>query len=214
MRDLRLMVYDRTCVGRLVGLSTAWRAGSSLYRALGRLDATFGAASWEEALEWLAQHEASLPIREIQYWGHGRWGRVMVDAEALDAAALRSGPLVARLEAVRERLVAREEGDRTPCLWLRTCEAFGADVGHDFARRLADFFRAPVAGHTHVIGAVQSGLHGLLPGHAPDWPAEEGISDGTAAKPRQAHGSGIGRPNTITCFDNAVPPDWFAAAPR
>ena len=73
-RPLRLMVFDRTCTTRGVGLSTAWWAGSGLYRALGRLDATRGVGSWREAFHWLATYEASRPIAEIQYWGHGRWG--------------------------------------------------------------------------------------------------------------------------------------------
>ena len=76
MSGLRLMVYDRTCVGARapVGLSTAWGAGSVLYRGLGRLDGTFGATSWDDALGWLARFEPSRPIAEIQYWGHGQWG--------------------------------------------------------------------------------------------------------------------------------------------
>ena len=65
-------------------------------------------------------------------------------------------------------------------------------------------------GHTHIIGALQSGLHGLHPGHAPDWPAEEGIAEGTAEKPRKAFHSLPGRPRTISCFAGEVPRDWFA----
>lgn len=205
---LRLMVYDRTCIGRAkVGLSTAWRAGSALYRLQRRLDAAHGVASWEEALDWLATFERDRPLAEIQYWGHGRWGRVLVDRDVFDATAFDDGHrLRAKIEAVRERLVPNGEA----LVWLRTCEAFGARAGHDFAQRLADGFGARVAGHTHIIGALQSGLHGLHPGHAPDWPVEEGIAAGTADKPEKAHHSLPGRPRTITCFDNEVPSGWFA----
>lgn len=205
---LRLMVYDRTCVGRLapVGLSTAWRSGSVLYRGLGRLDAAFGASSWDEALGWLATVEPSRPIAEIQYWGHGRWGRVLVAEDALDASALEPGHrLFARLAAVRERLVPGGEA----LLWLRTCEAFGANAGRDFAARLADGLGARVAGHTFIIGAVQSGLHGLRPGHAPKWSAHEGLAEGTPERPLRAYGSALGRPRTITCLSGEVPLDWF-----
>jgi hypothetical protein len=85
-------------------LSLAWRAGARLYRAQRRIDAARGVGSWEGALDWLASFDE--PIAEIQYWGHGRWGRALIDRDdVLDAAALSAGHrLRAPLEAVRERL--------------------------------------------------------------------------------------------------------------
>lgn len=205
---LRLMVYDRTCVGKVrLGLSTAWRAGSALYRLQRRLDAAHGVASWAEAFEWLAGFEPTRPISEIQYWGHGRWGRIFVERDVLDGRVFdASHPLRSKIDAVRERLVPGGEA----LVWLRTCEAFGARAGHELAQRLADGLGARVAGHTHIIGALQSGLHGLHPGHRPDWSLEEGIAEGTSDDPKKAHHSLPGRPRTITCFDNEVPSDWFA----
>jgi hypothetical protein len=203
------MVYDRTCLsGRArVGLSTAWAAGSVLYRGAGRLDATYGATSWDDALRWLATVDGARPIETIQYWGHGRWGRVMIDRDALSASALSPAHRLApRLAAVRERLVP---GGRA-LLWLRTCEAFGASAGLDFAARLADHLGARVAGHTFVIGALQSGLRALRPGHRPDWSAEEGILRGTPDAPEVAFASGVRRPRTVTCLTNEVPEAWFS----
>ncbi len=194
---MKLGVFDRT-QGKL---TATWRAGTVLYRGLGRLDATFGATSWVEALDWLAA--AKEPIDEIQYWGHGKGGCVLVDRDVLSSRSL-EGELRPKLEAVRERLAP------DALVWLRTCEAFGANAGHDFAMRLADRLGARVAGHTFVIGALQSGLHGLLPGHRPDWPADEGLAEGTPAVPVRAHGSAPGRPRTVTCFDGRVPAEWFA----
>lgn len=207
---LRLMVYDETCrsEAKLFGLSTAWSAGAKLYRALGRLDAAFGAASWEDALEWLATYDPARPIAEIQYWGHGKWGRALVDGRPFDASALApSHPLHARLAAVRERLVPGGEA----LVWFRTCETFGANAGLDFAARLADHLGARVAGHTFVIGVLQSGLHGLAPGTTPDWSATEGLAEGTADAPARALWSGRSQPRTISCFDGEVPREWFAA---
>jgi hypothetical protein len=204
---LRLLVYDRTCgpPPRLpVGLSTAWRTGSWLYRGLGRLDAAAGVASWREALEFLAGHAPTRPLAEVQYWGHGRWGRVLCDREPLDATVLGPAhPLHGLLGAVKERLLPEA------LVWLRTCEAFGTHAGQDFARRLADGLGVRVAGHTHIIGFFQSGLHGLRPGELPAWSPEEGLAEGTASAPVRAHDSSPLAPRTITCLHGRVPEGWF-----
>ena len=51
-KALRLLVYDATQLDRKpAGLGLAWYAGSYLYRGLGRLDAAFGARSFESALD-------------------------------------------------------------------------------------------------------------------------------------------------------------------
>lgn len=197
---MRLLVYDRTCVRRRGRLSPIWRAGAALYRRLGRIDAAHGVASWDEALAWLAAHEQ---IEEIQYWGHGKWGRALVDDDALDAASL-AGRHARGLAAVRERLAPGA------LVWLRTCEAFGAHAGHDFAQRLADTLGARVAGHTYVIAYHQSGLHGLSPGMRPDWSPEEGLLEGTAAAPERARWSKPWSPNTVTALTGAIPAAWFA----
>lgn len=204
---LRLMAFDRTCVSYGVGLSTAWGTGSLLYRALGRLDGARGVTTWAEALRWIATFAPDRPIGEVQYWGHGRWGRAYVGGDRLDASAFGpSHPLRRDLDAIRERLLP----DGRSLVWLRTCEVFGARAGHDFATRLADCLAARVAGHTHIIGLLQSGLHGLRPGHVPDWSAAEGIAVGTPEAPERACHSLPTSPHTITCFTGAVPEDWFA----
>jgi hypothetical protein len=197
------MVFDRTCRGRalLPGLSHVWGTGQHLYRALGRLDAAHGAASWGEALEWLAAHEAPAPIAEIQFWGHGRWGLARVGDEVLDARSLESGhPHRPALERIRQRLLPGAEG----LWWFRTCETFGRAAGHDFARRWSDFLRCRTAGHTYVIGWWQSGLHSLLPGATPTWSPEEGLAPGREA-PTIALPSRPGAPNTITCLHGTIP---------
>jgi hypothetical protein len=184
-------------------LSLAWRAGARLYRAQRRIDAARGAGSWEGALGWLAS--CADPIAEIQYWGHGRWGRALIDRDdVLDADALSAGHrLYAPLEAVRERLAPNA------LIWFRTCETFGADVGRDFAMRLADWSGARVAGHTHDIGFHQSGLHGLAPGRRAQWSADEGLARGTPDAPEAAKGSRPWRAHTITCLQNHIPDTWF-----
>jgi hypothetical protein len=124
----RLVIYDRTCVRGRRGLSPVWAAGTKLYRRLGRIDDAHGVASWSEALGVLAAQRE--PIREVQYWGHGKWGSALIDREVFDATAIATHR--AALDAIRERL--------TPdaVLWFRTCETFGARPGHELAQRLAD----------------------------------------------------------------------------
>lgn len=197
----RIVLYDRTCRTQRGRLTPVWFAGSHLYRALGRVDETHGVSTWDEALGLLATR--STPIEEIQYWGHGRWGRVLVADDALDRDGLdRHASAIA---AIRERL--------TPdaLIWLRTCEAFGARAGHDFAQALADRFGVRVAGHTYVIAFQQSGLHGLAPGMRPDWPADEGIAEGTPEAPVRARWSDRRQPHTVTALTGRVPPAWFSS---
>jgi hypothetical protein len=201
----RLLVYDRTCAGHLGGLSTAWSAGSRLYRWLDRIDASFGATSWQEGLAWICERSKDRAIAEIQFWGHGKWGCALVASDVLDARALsESSPLHRPLREIRERLAP------DALWWFRTCETFGAHRGIEFARRWTDFLGARAAGHTYVIGVWQSGLHGLAPGRAPDWSASEGLAEGTPAEPRRARVSLPTETRTISCFDGKVPSEWFA----
>src|SRR4051812_7405482 len=85
------MIYDATWAGRQptqTGLTSSWIAGGALYRALGRLDAVYGSTSWEDALAWVCSVEPRRTIGEVQYWGHGRWGRVFIGKEAIDKDAV------------------------------------------------------------------------------------------------------------------------------
>jgi hypothetical protein len=202
---LRLVVFDATQMARPPrALGASWWAGARLYRAMGHVDAAYGARSIGEALDWVIRTARERPIRELSYWGHGKWGRILIDREALDRAALAPGHgLRPRLEALRERL------SPDALVWFRTCETLGAQSGQDFAKALGDFTGASVAGHTHVIGYFQSGLHVLAPGGSPAWSASEGLLEGTPEEPKRAFDSGPSRPNTITCFTHAVPASLF-----
>jgi Domain of unknown function (DUF4347) len=200
-RPLRLVVFDATQIHRAPrALGWSWRAGVRLYRALGWIDRAYAATSFASALDWVARVEPTRAVNELQFWGHGKWGRALIDREPLDRGALAEGhALRPRLEAVRERLT----GDAL--IWFRTCETLGAHKGHDFARALSDFTGARIAGHTFVIGYYQSGLHVLAPGTTPSWEPTEGLSQGTAVDPRAALRSSPSEPNTITCLTSAIP---------
>lgn len=203
-RALRVMLFDRTCRGwaGLPGLSASWRVGGKLYGALGRLDAWRAVSAWPEALEWLATIGGDSSLAEIQFWGHGKWGRAFVDRVSLDEGAL------ARKHAwnpLLRRIAARLTGP-SALWWFRTCETFGDREGHSFARAWSDFFGCRAAGHTYVIGPWQSGLHSLSPGAEPQWDPDEGlIRDGRGQRAPKARPSGPFEPNTITCFHGAIP---------
>jgi hypothetical protein len=198
---LRLIVYDVTQKRRRpAALGYSWQCGTYLYRGLGRIDGACAAHSFAHALAWLGHYQASRPICELQFWGHGKWGRCFIDRESLDRTVLREGhPHHAAFRRFRERL--------TPdaLLWFRTCETLGAEPGQDFAAALGDATGARVAGHTFVIGFFQSGLHLLRPGQRPHWSASEGLSRGTPSQPESALGSSPSAPNTITCLDGVIP---------
>lgn len=198
---MRLLVFDRTCTaGRRGSLSPVWAAGAKLYRGLGRIDAALGVASWDEAFAWLTTQRE--PIREIQYWGHGKWGTALVDEDRFDIDAI--GRRARDLAALRERLAP------DALVWFRTCETLGARAGHEFSMRLADTLGARVAGHTYIIGFHQSGLHGVAPGMRPDWPVDEGLLEGTPDAPTEARWSRPWIARTITALTGAVPRAWFS----
>ena len=204
-RGLRLLVFDATCEGsRLVpGLSRAWSSGALLYRGLGRIDAAVGVRSWAEALAFLATHEAPRPSAEVQYWGHGNFGRILVANDVLDTRALASSEHRASLDALRERLDRSRASGHEPLVWLRTCEAFGGEKGQTFAKALATRLEARVAGHTHVIGVLQSGLVSLRPGEEPSWPLTLGVThQGEAA---QGRGSSFAEPRTVHFLTGTLP---------
>lgn len=199
---LTLLIYDRTAVRRLLGLSTVWAAGSVLYRARGLVDSALGVASFAEALDWLGRHRPEAPIAEVQYWGHGKWGDIRAGDERLDESAL---SMRSEHREALDRFVARLTPDSL--FWMRTCETFGAERGQRFARALSERLGCRVAGHTYVIGPWQSGLHALGPGCSPAWDPGEGLAEGSARSPRRALPSSPTEPNTITFLEGRLP-DW------
>ena len=197
----RLLIYDRTCRGRrwAPGLTHSWIAGALIYRGLRRFDAYRGVRSWEEALAWLAARRH--PIAEVQYWGHGKWGELYIAQDKLDNSSLQSdSPHYPALSTIREKMCGPQA-----LWWFRTCESFGAKKGQQFARAWTDFFGCRSAGHTYVIGPLQSGLHSLAPGQTPHWSAAEGIFQGSPEEPVRAYASNFRAPNTIHCLQGHIP---------
>ena len=115
---LRLVVYDATQRQRQPkALGLSWQYGTHLYRALGRVDAAYGATSFADALEWLRRHDAARTIGEVQFWGHGKWGRIFIDGEALDRSVLR--PHAGWMQPVFVELQARRNEIGNPLMETR-----------------------------------------------------------------------------------------------
>jgi hypothetical protein len=205
---LRLLIYDGTPNERERLLRASWSTGARLYRALGRIDAYHGARSWSDALDWLTTFRRGEAIEEVQLWSHGHWGRALLGDEVLDERAFDRGH---RLRDRIERLRARMLPPGRSLFWFRTCETFGAHAGQRFAERIAGELDACVAGHTYVIGVLQSGLHGLRPGERAHWSEAEGLKEGTPAVPKEAFSSSSTAPNTIHFMDGRVPEAWFGS---
>ena len=209
MSSLRLLVYDATDKPGERGLRTAWRTGARVYRALGRVDAYFPAQSWAAALSWLATFRDEEPIAEVQFWGHGKWGAALIADDVFSRATLgQGGATAAALVAIQKRMLPRDGS----LVWFRTCETLGAQRGHDFAMQLSETLGARVAGHTYVIAALQSGLHGLKPGARPSWSTTEGLKRGTAEAPEEALWSSAKAPNTVHFMTSEVPDEWFTSS--
>jgi len=187
------MVYDRNAsAGRFLVL--IWRIGAWLYAALGRIDEWYGATSWSDALSWLASHRPTEPLEEIQFWGHGEAGMARIGESELDVSMLHPTHRDHRaLVGVRLRLKPET------LWWFRTCSTYGSAEGHEFAHAFTDFLGCRTAGHTFIIGPLQSGLHSLSPGQKPGWPVDEGTREGKPAW------SKLGAPNTITFLGGKVP---------
>jgi hypothetical protein len=196
---LRLVVFDATQMRRPPRwLGRAWHVGSTLYRLQGAVDRSFGARSFESAFAWLERVRGS--VAELQFWGHGKWGRALIDRQPWDRTALGDGhPLRRGLDVLRERL--------TPdaLIWFRTCETLGALPGQDFAKALGDFTGARIAGHTYEIGFFQSGLRALAPGQTPSWDPNEGLAEGDPANPLRSLPSRADAPSTVTCLTTRLP---------
>src|SRR5690349_8599386 len=122
---LRLMVYDRNrSAGRF--LVSSWKVGGRLYGSLGRIDACYGAADWDDALAWLGSYRAPEPIAEVQFWGHGKFGEARIGQMCLDATLLDSTHHQhAALCSVKQRLIPG-----TGLWWFRTCSTFATKKGH------------------------------------------------------------------------------------
>jgi hypothetical protein len=92
-------------------------------------------------------------------------------------------------------------------VWLRCCSAFGSAAGVSFARAMTRRLGCRVAGHTYIIGPLQSGTRSVRPGEEPSWDPAEGMVSDDQGNPLRAKWSGPLEPATISCLRLGLPED-------
>jgi len=211
-QSIRVMIYDSTTLKdgwdglKEDGLALSWKWGAVLYKLRNKVDLVIDATNWKGALTLLLILSAGKKIEEIQFWGHGRAGAAYIGTDRLDIADLLAG----QQEEVRS-LLLQLKGRMTndSLIWFRTCATFCGEIGHAFAYELAQLMECRVAGHTHIIGPWQAGLHTLSPNDKPYWSLEEGIAEGTPRRIRKHLWSiPFKSPNGISCLTSEIPEGW------
>ena len=175
---------------------SCWAVGAWLYRLIRRVDAVYPAQSWAGALQWLLS--LGKPLAEVQFWGHGSWGRVLIGSDALNSWTV-STSHVSALRDLRERLAPGA------IWWFRACQVFGAVPGQRFAVEWCRALDCTVASHTFIIHVWHGGLCVLHPGDEPGWPVAEGYAAGSRDLPRDAIWARPWSPRTILALRTRIP---------
>jgi hypothetical protein len=188
----RIMLYDAT--DSKGWLTRSWAFGAQLYRTFRALDEIYPVYSWTEALNIIAESEAT----EVQFWGHGGPGCALIGEEYLNSRSLK--PQHSHYQLLTD---AAQSMGPSATWWFRTCSTFHGASGKHFGQELAQLMGCRIAAHTHIIGPFQSGLHTLQPGQVPQWSDEEGLgSDGKILMSMPWH------KNTINCLVGRIPQGW------
>jgi len=166
-------------------LKTMWMLGCWLQKVFGKVDAYYGATSWDDAFMWLNRQGM---ISSLQYWGHGSPGYVWLSGYNLP---------ISSFELLKSKVTPET------IIWFRTCSTFQGALGHAFSTKLTDLLKCTVAGHTRIIGPFQGGLHTRKPGVAPSWPMSEGEFPKSWWPSFWRWGN-----NTITCLATKIPKGW------
>ena len=152
-------------------LRLTWRVGH-LIKSPHRFTHRLYVHSWDEAMERLCAVGEQEKLSEVQFWGHGAPGRVLIGHYVLNANYLRSSALLQRWVAMEPFQLSP-----SPLVWFRTCETMRGDVGRAFAEQLSRLLRCRVAGYTQYIHVLQRGLVVVSPGGDACWSDEATAGD-------------------------------------
>ena len=187
----RIVVYDAN-PGKGVAqwwLWLSWAVWANLLWFFGFVDYVHTTNDWREIRSLLFKWRDT-PI-EVQFWCHGSpgllwWGGYKVTPKDLDSlTSIVSNP--------------------RSLVWFRACSVFRGELGHAFARMMAEKWLCTIAAHTRIIGFFQGGLHT----HSRfmkdiGWSIEEGeLGSGFLARNGLLWGS-----NTILCMSSSFPKEW------
>ena len=157
---MRIMFYDTTAGW----LSKIWFLGGILFSFLGLIDVRKGFSDWNTALDWLIEiTDGDIDVDCIQYWGHGCVG-----------GAVMSGFILGPSHEAKMKRLSRNLNE-TSSVWLRVCSCFAGEAGYFYAKYLTSVLNCRVAGSTHIIHLIHSGVYSLTPGQEPYWPRDDGI---------------------------------------
>ena len=180
---MKVMIYDATDTKPGLELADSWAFGGKLYKQFNKLDKICAANSFKEARDFLVKLD---PIDRLEFWGHGNPGNFFINGIKMDP-----DEFFKDLPQIRD------------LIWFRSCGTIAGTKGKSFALTVAARTKTTVAGHTHLIGPLQSGLHTLKPGSLPSWSNTEGLD-----KKGNMKSSYIWSPNTISCLHSEIPKGW------
>lgn len=192
---MKVVIYDNnpgTGINQWF-LKMTWLVGAYLQKLFGAADKVYGASSWEDAITWLINIETD-SFSSIQYWGHGNVGTVFLNSKRLPKDLF---------------IFIKDKLSPESIIWFRTCSTFCGPMGQEFSRYLADSLNCTIAGHTRIIGFLQSGLHTRKPLTNPSWPSSEGMTITNNFFTRLFINLGlVWGNNTILCFQTKIPKGW------
>ena len=163
----------------------SWRMGAKAYVRAGKAFAVLPLKDFSD----IARGRVTLDgDYAVEFWCHGAPGMI-----SWYRRPFRSGDVSRAAEKMRVNRI-----------WFRSCSTFAGSIGHHFAANVAEHAGCTVAGHTHLIGPLQSGLHTLEPGQPPYWSMNEGQKGNRTG----GKWSSPWAPNTITAWRNDIPSAW------
>lgn len=214
-KPIRVMIYDDSTLRdgwdgfKEDGLALSWKWGDKLYRMFGGFDVSFGAQNINEALDYLVELSEKEKISQIQFWCHGWPGRLYLGDSYLDERSFyRNRETAKKISLISERMT--DDG----LFWFRACSTFAGEAGQTFAKRFVELINNDntarrAAGHTYIIGMLQSGLYTLGKNEEPGWDVNEGLVAGESVSfPQKLQWSNLFRPNTILFLRGAIPKGW------
>lgn len=188
---MKLAIYD-AAENSPIGWS--WAAGARLYKASGLFQHVVAARSWTQGLQDAVALARKYRFDEVQFWGHGRPGRISVDGESL------------KVNHDHRRLLVNLGFALEPdaLLWFRVCSAFAGAPGHRLAIDLMKTTQRRVASSTFIIGFPwHSGQRSLRPGESPTWSLTEGLAADGELLPSRANA-----PHTLPFTATRLPSGW------